>query len=94
MCIWSGRGEFEALRVVVVIGLLLSLSQDNSFEQFIINYCNEKLQQIFIELTLREEQEEYIREVRSCTLTHVSRNPQTVTLFHADVASARRHTHI
>uniref|UniRef100_A0A673N2L5 Unconventional myosin-Ib-like n=1 Tax=Sinocyclocheilus rhinocerous TaxID=307959 RepID=A0A673N2L5_9TELE len=32
------------------------------FEQFIINYCNEKLQQIFIELTLREEQEEYVRE--------------------------------
>ena len=27
-----------------------------------INYCNEKLQQIFIELTLREEQEEYVRE--------------------------------
>lgn len=36
--------------------------QNNSFEQFIINYCNEKLQQIFIELTLREEQEEYIQE--------------------------------
>ncbi|KAL4228653.1 Unconventional myosin-Ih [Mactra antiquata] len=34
----------------------------NNFEQFIINYCNEKLQQIFIELTLKEEQEEYIRE--------------------------------
>ncbi|ETE60079.1 Myosin-Ia [Ophiophagus hannah] len=43
--------------------------KDNSFEQFIINYCNEKLQQIFILLTLKEEQEEYIRE--GITWTHV-----------------------
>lgn len=27
-----------------------------------INYCNEKLQQIFIELTLKLEQEEYVSE--------------------------------
>lgn len=36
--------------------------QDNSFEQFCINWCNEKLQQYFIELTLKTEQEEYARE--------------------------------
>ncbi|KAK7909301.1 hypothetical protein WMY93_013985 [Mugilogobius chulae] len=33
-----------------------------SFEQFCINYCNEKLQHLFIELILQQEQEEYERE--------------------------------
>uniref|UniRef100_A0A8C7D8N3 Myosin IH n=1 Tax=Oncorhynchus kisutch TaxID=8019 RepID=A0A8C7D8N3_ONCKI len=32
------------------------------FEQFCINYCNEKLQQLFIQLTLKSEQEEYEME--------------------------------
>ncbi|NXO51626.1 MYO1A protein, partial [Aramus guarauna] len=49
-----------------VMGVLdiygFEIFQDNGFEQFIINYCNEKLQQIFILMTLKEEQEEYIRE--------------------------------
>jgi len=36
--------------------------QRNGFEQLQINYVNEKLQQIFIELTLRTEQDEYARE--------------------------------
>ena len=30
--------------------------QKNGFEQFCINFVNEKLQQIFIELTLKAEQ--------------------------------------
>uniref|UniRef100_A0A1A8A9T4 Myosin IC n=1 Tax=Nothobranchius furzeri TaxID=105023 RepID=A0A1A8A9T4_NOTFU len=49
-----------------VIGLLdiygFEVLQCNSFEQFCINYCNEKLQQLFIELTLKSEQEEYEAE--------------------------------
>ncbi|EGC34012.1 myosin IE [Dictyostelium purpureum] len=49
-----------------VIGILdiygFEVFDTNSFEQLNINYCNEKLQQLFIELTLKSEQEEYIRE--------------------------------
>ncbi|TNM91950.1 hypothetical protein fugu_018962 [Takifugu bimaculatus] len=49
-----------------VIGLLdiygFEVFNVNSFEQFCINYCNEKLQQLFIQLTLKSEQEEYEME--------------------------------
>uniref|UniRef100_A0AAY4BB67 Myosin IHb n=1 Tax=Denticeps clupeoides TaxID=299321 RepID=A0AAY4BB67_9TELE len=49
-----------------VIGLLdiygFEVFHVNSFEQFCINYCNEKLQQLFIQLTLKSEQEEYEME--------------------------------
>ena len=40
----------------------LCFIQKNGFEQFCINFVNEKLQQIFIELTLKAEQEEYVQE--------------------------------
>lgn len=40
----------------------LRAAPSHSFEQFCINYCNEKLQQLFIELTLKSEQEEYETE--------------------------------
>ena len=44
----------------VNIGILdiygFEIFQKNGFEQFCINFVNEKLQQIFIELTLKAEQ--------------------------------------
>mmetsp|Transcript_27233 Transcript_27233/g.38371 ORF Transcript_27233/g.38371 Transcript_27233/m.38371 type:complete len:1003 (-) Transcript_27233:51-3059(-) len=50
----------------LVVGVLdiygFEVFDNNSFEQFTINLCNEKLQQLFIELTLKSEQEEYERE--------------------------------
>lgn len=49
-----------------VMGILdiygFEIFERNGFEQLCINFCNEKLQQLFIELTLKSEQEEYLKE--------------------------------
>jgi len=53
-------------RTEVSVGILdiygFEIFERNGFEQFCINFVNEKLQQIFIELTLKAEQEEYVEE--------------------------------
>ncbi|XP_037019433.2 unconventional myosin-Ia [Artibeus jamaicensis] len=56
-------GTGEKKKVMGVLDIYgFEILEDNSFEQFVINYCNEKLQQVFIEITLKEEQEEYKKE--------------------------------
>ncbi|XP_019878612.1 unconventional myosin IC isoform X2 [Aethina tumida] len=58
--------EPDGMRKNYVIGILdiygFEIFERNSFEQLCINFCNEKLHQLFIDLTLKSEQEEYMRE--------------------------------
>lgn len=50
-------GPHARLDVLAIIDTCtLFFFQNNQFEQFAINFVNEKLQQIFIELTLKTEQ--------------------------------------
>nr|CAD7397184.1 unnamed protein product [Timema cristinae] len=54
------HGKRKVLGILDVYGF--EMFERNGFEQFIINFCNEKLHQVVTESTLKEEQEEYARE--------------------------------
>ncbi|XP_076054733.1 unconventional myosin 61F isoform X2 [Oratosquilla oratoria] len=56
----SEPGRKTLLGILDIYGF--EIFDNNGFEQFCINFCNEKLQQVFIELTLKSEQEEYRKE--------------------------------
>ncbi|XP_048841049.1 myosin VIa isoform X5 [Brienomyrus brachyistius] len=57
--------------------------EHNSFEQFCINYCNEKLQQFFNERILKEEQELYQREGLGVNEVHYVDNQDCIDLIEA-----------
>uniref|UniRef100_A0A1B6DCA7 Myosin motor domain-containing protein n=4 Tax=Clastoptera arizonana TaxID=38151 RepID=A0A1B6DCA7_9HEMI len=60
-------GKRKVMGILDVYGF--EMMEKNSFEQFIINFCNEKLHQVITESTLKQEQEEYVRE--DISWTHV-----------------------
>ena len=53
----------------------------NSFEQFCINYCNEKLQQFFNDRILRQEQDLYAKEGLNVPRIEFADNQDCIELF-------------
>jgi myosin heavy subunit len=64
----QGEDDEELLSIGVLDIYGFEIFDRNGFEQLSINFVNEKLQQIFIALTLKAEQEEYVRSRRPVVL--------------------------
>ena len=60
--------------------------QSNSFEQFCINYCNEKLQQFFNERILKDEQDLYEKEGLNVKKIHFLDNEDCISLIEGKFA--------
>jgi hypothetical protein len=78
------ESQILCLGVLDIFGF--EIFEKNGFEQFCINYVNEKLQQIFIELTLKSEQEEYQREGIKWTPINYFNNQIVVELIESKVS--------
>ncbi|CAG8495632.1 7285_t:CDS:10 [Ambispora gerdemannii] len=78
-------GEEVAKNVTTFIGVLdiygFEHFKKNSFEQFCINYANEKLQQQFNQHVFKLEQEEYVREKINWTFIEFSDNQPCIDMI-------------
>ncbi|KAG8885620.1 Myosin type-2 heavy chain 1 [Tulasnella sp. 331] len=81
----AGEGGEGALRAEYFIGVLdiygFEHFKKNSFEQFCINYANEKLQQEFNAHVFKLEQEEYVREQIHWTFIDFSDNQACIDII-------------
>ncbi|CAL4123004.1 unnamed protein product, partial [Meganyctiphanes norvegica] len=101
-------GRRKVLGILDMFGF--EMMDVNSFEQLVINFCNEKLHQVLMEVMLKEIQEDYLREGIEFVPIEVPSSKETVDLIenrqtglisvledvsgHADMASSRSGTDV